>query len=181
MNTTSPSLLLRLCQSPSAAAWDRFAQLYGPLLLSWAHRLGLAEGDASDLAQEVFVALLEKVALYEVQPGKRFRGWLWTVMVNKWRELRRHRRPHTPLDADVAAPSEAAWEEEDRRHLIGRALRIMQSDFEPITWKACWEAVANDRPAAEVAAELGISVNAVYQAKSRVLRRLHQELAGLWE
>jgi RNA polymerase sigma-70 factor (ECF subfamily) len=55
----------------------------------------------------------------------------------------------------------------------------MQSDFEPATWKACWETVVCDRPATDVAAELGITVNAVYLAKSRVLGRLRRDLDGL--
>jgi RNA polymerase sigma-70 factor (ECF subfamily) len=55
----------------------------------------------------------------------------------------------------------------------------MKADFQPTTWKACWEYVVADRPPAEVAAELGISVGAVYVAKSRVLNRLRQELQGL--
>ena len=55
----------------------------------------------------------------------------------------------------------------------------MKTDFQPATWRACWENVVEGRPAAEVARELGITVNAVYLAKSRVLRRLHQELDGL--
>src|SRR5439155_714941 len=62
---------------------------------------------------------------------------------------------------------------------VGRALRIMQAEFQPATWKACWECVVAGRPPEAVAAELGISVNAVYLAKSRVLRRLHEELRGL--
>ena len=55
----------------------------------------------------------------------------------------------------------------------------MQTEFRPTTWKACWEHVVAGRPAAEVAAELGVSVNAVYLAKSHVLSRLRQEMAGL--
>jgi RNA polymerase sigma-70 factor (ECF subfamily) len=55
----------------------------------------------------------------------------------------------------------------------------MQAEFQPVTWQACWEYVVASRPAAEVAAELHISVNAVHLAKSRVLRRLRQELKGL--
>ena len=55
----------------------------------------------------------------------------------------------------------------------------MQTDFEPKTWKACWAMVVEDRPAAQVAEELGISVGTVYAAKCRVLARLRQELAGL--
>jgi RNA polymerase sigma-70 factor (ECF subfamily) len=81
----------------------------------------------------------------------------------------------------VAAPIEAAFfeEEEYRQALVARALAMMQAEFQPATWRACWEFVVCDRPAAEVAAELGLSVNAVYLAKSRVLRRLRERLAGL--
>lgn len=61
------------------------------------------------------------------------------------------------------------------------ALKIMRRDFEPTTWKACWENVAMGRPAAEVAEELGISRGAVYVATSRVLKRLRKELAGMME
>jgi RNA polymerase sigma-70 factor (ECF subfamily) len=60
-------------------------------------------------------------------------------------------------------------------------LELMRNEFEEPTWRACFECTVNDRPAAEVARELGLSVNAVYVAKSRVLRRLRQELDGLWE
>ncbi len=83
--------------------------------------------------------------------------------------------------AEVAAPEDegAFGEVEYRRHLVSRALQLMQAEFAPRTWKACWEHVAAGRPAAEVAAELGISVGSVYVAKSRVMARLRQELAGL--
>jgi RNA polymerase sigma-70 factor (ECF subfamily) len=56
----------------------------------------------------------------------------------------------------------------------------MRTDFEPATWRACWERVAAGRPAAEVAAELGVSVEVVYAATYRVIRRLRSELAGAW-
>jgi RNA polymerase sigma-70 factor (ECF subfamily) len=73
------------------------------------------------------------------------------------------------------------WEEEHSRHLVRRALELMQAEFEPTTWKACWEMTACGRAAAEVAAELGITVAAAYAAKSRVLRRLRRELEGMVE
>jgi RNA polymerase sigma-70 factor (ECF subfamily) len=62
---------------------------------------------------------------------------------------------------------------------MGRALELMRDEFQPTTWRACWEHAFRQRPAAEVAAELGISENAVYIAKLRVVRRLRQELQGL--
>jgi RNA polymerase sigma-70 factor (ECF subfamily) len=62
---------------------------------------------------------------------------------------------------------------------MARALEIMQAQFQPATWKACWEHPAVGRAAAEVAAELGTSEGAVYVATHRVLRRLREELEGL--
>jgi len=69
---------------------------------------------------------------------------------------------------------------EDRAFLIRRALQIMRSDFELTTWRACWERVVAGRPAAEVAADLGVAVEVVYSATYRVIRRLRRELAGAW-
>ena len=101
--------------------------------------------------------------------------------ISRW--LRAERRALTGA-ADVnQLPSledpEEAWEEEYRQHVVGRALCVMQADFRETTWKACWEMVVSGRPAAHVAAELGLTVGAVYAAKVRVLNRLREELQGL--
>ncbi len=85
--------------------------------------------------------------------------------------------------AQVSVPDDAdlLGEMEYRQHLVGRALELMRAEFQPTTWKACWEVVVGDKSAADVGAELGISVDSVYAAKSRVLRRLRAELDGLFE
>jgi RNA polymerase sigma-70 factor (ECF subfamily) len=181
MHTTSVSLLQRLRQRPDADAWARLVRLYTPLLLHWARRLGLQDADAADLVQDVLVVLVQKLPEFEYHPGKSFRGWMRTVLMNKWRD-RPHRGAPAPLDSAVQpqAPAEETLEEREYRlFVLGQAMRIMATDFEPETWQACWETVVLGRPAAEVAAELGLSVNAVYLAKSRVLTRLRQDLAGL--
>ena len=79
----------------------------------------------------------------------------------------------------VSDDLEACWEEEYRQHLVSQALRLMRTDFEEKTWKACWETAAVGRSAIDVAAELGVSVGAVYAAKFRVLNRLRREMQGL--
>jgi RNA polymerase sigma-70 factor (ECF subfamily) len=73
------------------------------------------------------------------------------------------------------------FEAEYQQYLVGRAVELMQTDFQPSTWKACWAVVVEGKPAAQVAADLGLTVEAVYAARSRVLRRLRQELSGLLE
>ncbi len=126
--------------------------------------------------------LVRKMPEFQYQPDRTFRGWMRTVLLNKWRD-RPHRGPAAPLDSGIqpAAPDESddLEEREYRLYVVGRALNLMSGDFEPATWLACWETVVVGRPTAEVAAELGITVNAVYLARSRVLGRLRRDLAGL--
>src|SRR5205823_5550541 len=147
---------------------------------------GLQPQDASDLVQEVFTVLVQKLPEFRYEPGKRFRGWLWTVTLNKFREHRRRKALPITSASDVDLPDPAALdpaielgEADYRRHLVQRAQQLMQAEFPPDTWKAYWDHVVSGKPAREVAAELGTTVNAVYIAKCRVLRRLREELAGL--
>jgi RNA polymerase sigma-70 factor (ECF subfamily) len=186
MLSTSSTLLYRLRNSPQdASAWEKFVDLYTPLLLAWTRRLGLLEHDAADLIQELFTSLVEVLPQFDYDRDKSFRAWLRTLLMNRWRNQQRRRKAiqagEGVLDTLAAAEPPEFGEEEYRQHLVARALHLMQSEFPETTWKACWEFVVRDRPAAEVAAELGISVNSVYLAKSRVLRRLREELAGLLE
>jgi len=181
MHTTPATLLERLRRPNDPSAWSRFVELYTPLLFGWARRLGLQDADAADLVQEVFTLLVDKLPHFEYDPSKSFRGWLRTVAVNQWRAGLRRKAPagHAVDPALLESPpAEAFWEEEYRRHLVRRALTLMQAEFQPATWKACWECVVNGRPAPEVGAELGLRPGAVRAAKFRVLSRLRQELDG---
>jgi RNA polymerase sigma-70 factor (ECF subfamily) len=181
---TPASLLERLRRPDQEAAWRRLVELYTPLLLCWARKAGLGDAGAADLVQDVFALLVQKLPEFDYDRQKSFRGWLRTVTLNRWREKHRRQVPAGGLGGgteEIASPDPVAafWEQDYRQHLAGRALELMQNEFQPATWKACWELVVAERPAAEVAAELGLTVNAVYLAKSRVLRRLRLELAGL--
>jgi RNA polymerase sigma-70 factor (ECF subfamily) len=187
MPTTPLSLLQRLCQPEAdekARAWARFVELYTPLLFAWACRLQVPEQDAADLVQDVFLKLVRQLPGFRYEPGRSFRGWLRTLLLHQWQDqLRRVRAPAAVSPEGLAAPGPGPIEElaeaEYRQHLAARALQLMRSDFAASTWQACWETVVRERPAAEVAGELGLSVAAVYAASSRVLRRLRQELQGL--
>jgi RNA polymerase sigma-70 factor (ECF subfamily) len=179
-------LLVRLRQPDQQQAWTRFVDLYTPLLFHWARRLGLQQSDAADLVQEVFVVLVRELPGFTYRANQRFRGWLWTVFRNKHGERQRRLagKPSAAPEAalnDVPSPAEnvAIEEAEYRQYITRRALELMQANFQPATWKACWECVVTGRSSAEVAGELGITVNAVHLAKARVLRRLREELVGL--
>lgn len=61
-------------------------------------------------------------------------------------------------------------------YLSRQLLLTVQAEFEPRTWQAFWEVVVQARQSADVANDLQMSIGAVYMAKSRVLKRLRQEL-----
>jgi RNA polymerase sigma-70 factor (ECF subfamily) len=188
MQTTSVSLLMRLRLPNDKEAWDRFVELYAPLLFHWANRAGMQAGDAADLVQDVFLVLVRKLPEFLYDEHKSFRAWLRTILFNQWRDrLRRARAipetqdPEALANASIPDNTQMFGEMEYRERLVGRALELMKVDFQPTTWRACWEVIVESRPAAEVGAELGISIDSVYAAKSRVLRRLRSELDGLLE
>jgi len=186
MDSTSVTLLERVKARSDADAWERLVALITPLLRDWARWLGADEEDAEDLVQEVMAVLVVKLPEFSYDRDKSFRGWLRTIATNIWRGWQRRRGAIALEDAGLEDragddPAEEFWEQEFRERLVGLALKIMRRDFEPTTWKACWESVAMGRAAAEVAAELGISRGAVYVATSRVLKRLRAELAEMME
>jgi RNA polymerase sigma factor (sigma-70 family) len=187
MNETPLTLLERLRSSANQEAWQRFVALYTPLLFHWARKVGLDAADAADLVQDVLLLLVRKLPEFRYQPGKRFRGWLWTVLLNKYRENRRRAKPAAVTADDLGQISAVAdvdgvaeiTEAEYRQHLVRQALRIMQREFQPATWQACWASVMHGKSADKVAAELGMTAGAVRAAKFRVLSRLRTELKGL--
>src|SRR5690242_9683043 len=142
MDSTSVSLLQRLRRPDDSAAWSRFVRLYTPLLYSWSRRLSLQPADAADLVQEIFVALVRKLPEFQYNPRQRFRGWLWNVALNKYRERwRRHAPVMVPLHSSEVPepadpdPAEAMAEAEYWHYLVQHALRLLQAEFPPATWK----------------------------------------------
>jgi len=186
-STTNLSLLLKLRSKTEAAAWSQFVKLYAPLVHRWVGAIGIQEPDRSDVAQDVFMVLLGKMSTFQYDPQKSFRGWLRTITLNKCRDLLRVRRSKTEavvlerIERATQDDSEIMTETEYRNHLSNSALKLMREHFSETTWRACWAHVAEGRPAKEIATELGITENAVYLARARVLKRLRAELDGLWE
>jgi RNA polymerase sigma-70 factor (ECF subfamily) len=190
--STSRSLLERL-KADDAAAWDRMVTLYSPLVCRWCRRWGLREQEIADVLQEVFQAVATHIASFRKdRAGDTFRGWLRTIARNKVNDLFRRKASEpeggggTETQAWFAAvpespPPEGGSSSEDRsdRLLLGRVLDLIRNEFEDRTWQAFWRTAVDSRSPAEVAGELNMSAGAVRVAKSRVLRRLRQELGDL--
>ena len=185
MPTTSTSLLIRLREPTDQAAWSRFVNLYGPLIYHWAKRTGLKEEDASDLVQDVMALLIRKLPAFEYDKSRSFRSWLKTVTLNKWRETCRRKSIPTheaSLSGLCNIPEKQAdefWDADYRKYVVSRAMDLMKQDFQPKTWQACRRYVLGEAKPDELAAEYGISVWTIYSAKSRLIKRLREELDGM--
>lgn len=184
MVTTSVTLLDRFRDPGDEEAWLQFVELYTPLIMAWIRSGGVNASDEADVVQEVFVTLARKLPTFEYDPERSFGAWLRTVTVNKCRTfLARDRRPQQLQKPDDSAVTDHAIrfeEQEYRSYVARRALLLMKKEFAETTWQACWQTVVEDRCVEDVAEALGITANAVYLAKGRVLRRLREQLEGLW-
>lgn len=186
VQSTSRTLLERV-RLRDPHAWGRFVQLYGPTIYDWAQRSALQPHDAADIVQDVFQAVASHLEQFRRdRPGDSFRGWLRTVTANKIRDFYRRRPPATldpaALEARLAAmppPPDDEPLDQHRARLARRALDLIETDFEPTSWRAFLATAVDGRSAADVARDLGLSPAAVYKAKSRVLLRLRRELEGL--
>ena len=187
-NKTSLGLLQGL-RADDQVAWQRLSALYRPLLDFWCRNAHLQEADAADISQEVFIAVHRKIGEFRREKATdTFRGWLRTITHNKIYDLARRRRspPVMTNGGDLfdqqAAPVAVEDADDDpmveAQLLYRRALDLIRRDFEDHTWSAFWKVVIEGRDAAEVALELGVKINVIYTAKSRVLKRLREEFSG---
>jgi RNA polymerase sigma-70 factor (ECF subfamily) len=183
MDSTSDSLLDRLRRPGDAIAWERFVALYTPLLFQWLRRSGLNDDDAADLVQDVLAKLVVEMPRFDYDPSKSFHGWLRTVAMNCRRDLIKRKSPlpgNNIENAFAPDPLESFIEREYRQQLAVQAMRILKSDFKQQTWQAVWDLVVENKKATDVARLAGMTIEAVYAAKCRVLARLRRELQGLW-
>ncbi|XZE18174.1 RNA polymerase sigma factor [Pirellulaceae bacterium SH449] len=187
MFTTQSSLLVRLRTAEDSEAWERFVRLYTPLLLHWIKRLGIETHQRFDVYQNIFLVLFDRSSWLAHDRPKSFRNWLRTVTFNKCRDHIRKLSRATEArtgelqELEIDDPAAILSDQEYRAFVARQALQLMRDSFAETTWRACWESVVSERSAADIATELGITVNAVYLARGRVLKRLREELSGLWD
>jgi len=192
IGSTSSSLIQRI-KAQDADAWTKLVRLYGPLVDFWLGREGLEGADVEDVFQDVFATVARGIADFRKdRPSDTFRGGLRTIVhsraVDHFRRSRGQLRATggsefqqrlqdiaAPASSDADGPEEAGQIQEVRL----RALDLIRSQFEPRTWEAFWRVTVDDHTTADVARDLGITPSGVRLAKSRVLRRLREELGDL--
>jgi RNA polymerase sigma-70 factor (ECF subfamily) len=179
--TTHTTLLARLSQGSDPVAWREFCDRYGELIRSFARQQKLQPADCDDVLQDVLTALTQSMPQFQYDPKKgRFRSYLKTVVTRAISRRIRQRRGELPLDNsgdDAVSPSpdvEQVWEAEWRQYHLRQAMRAIEAEMNPTDRAAFARYALRGEGARKTAESLGLSVDQVYQAKSRILKRLSQ-------
>jgi RNA polymerase sigma-70 factor, ECF subfamily len=188
------STLLERIRTRQPEAWQRLVNLYTPVVYHWCRQYDVPRDDAPDLVQEVFAAVARHIGDFRRnRPGDSFTAWLRTITRNKIRNYFSSRRGRPVAQGGTDAqerllqvpempdPSETGDPGVVNGLVVPIGLDLVQAEFENRTWEAFWRAVVDEQSPAQIAADLGMSIPAVYTAKSRVLCRLRQVLDGLME
>lgn len=166
---------------------------FAEIVYNRARCAGLQDNDAQDVVQDVFVSLVKKIDDFRRdRPGDTFGGWLNRIAQNKINDYFRRRGKSPPAVGgstahwnwnQLADALNASDDSQDvfneQKIIVRRVLQRVQTEFESTTWQAFWRTTVDNQKAADVADELCMTRAAVYQAKSRVLRRVREELRGL--
>jgi RNA polymerase sigma-70 factor (ECF subfamily) len=185
---TRLSLLERLRASPAdQAAWEEFVNHYGKRVYRWCRRWGLQDSDAQDVTQDVLVALARQMSAFVYDEAGSFRAWLKTVAHRSWVKFLEHRRR-----AGVGSGNEAIgeflesvsvgqdWiqlvEGESDWALLDQAIARVRRRVQPRTWEAFRLLALEDLSGAAVAGQLGMTIGAVFMARSNVQKLIKEEV-----
>ena len=193
MQWVTTTIVLEHLAREEAGAWELFVRRFRQPVIRFARDLGLSEDEAEDVVQETLASFLRayRNGRYDRDKG-RLSSWLFgiahrTAMKIRSKAARQQRlapvRGRTAFWDDLPDKEAArrSWDQSWEQAMFRQCLEQVRVEVEPATMLA-FEAVSfHDRRASEVAAELGITSNAVFLAKHRVLKRLRelqQELEG---
>lgn len=186
--STHLSLLGRLRFASDQASWELFVRTYGMFLYQFCTRRGLQDSDAVDVVQEVLAQVVVSIPKFEYDPARgRFRDWLGAIARSKlarhWRVAANpdHHTSHHDPDQIGSSGFDPEWSSDFDAYLVQTALSSIRDGFCPTNWQAFVRTWQNGEPAVEVGKSLGIPLAQVYVAKSRISKRLAEEVRFLSE
>lgn len=192
LSVTTSALLEGLHATGNDAAWQALDDRYRPILIATGRRFGLSNSDAVDIAQETMLRVLEgcRAAQYDRSKG-RLRTWILTIARHRMVDLHRRRlvrKEAAGVSAIQESPDDAAleacWLTEERNAVLREAMATLHdSNLATETVEAFELHCINGLPPQAVADRLGLTVNDVYLAKSRVTKRLRaviEETTARW-
>jgi RNA polymerase sigma-70 factor (ECF subfamily) len=186
---TSMSLLMR-ARSGDEVAWGRIVEIYGPIVFNQCKRRGFGAEDAKDITQDIFLAVSQSLASFRRdRPGDSFLHWLRAIASKKIVDrIRREAGKAQAVGGSTAhvrieqlpEELEADWNpDEMRQHAFERAFQLIRTDFRENTWRAFLLSVVEGKTTADVCEALDMKPGAVRNARSKVQKRLVEELGDL--
>lgn len=186
MDTTRPSLLLRIRDRADTEAWRTFDAVYRPMLERFARSRGLAADDAEDVAQQCLSAVADKIAEFSYDPAQgRFKGWLRTLVNNRVRNFLRDRHEQQGRTADFSAAQQretspdAAFDQIWMEEHLWHCLRELRGEVDEATYLAFQHYVIEQWPVERVCTALGLSASNVYTIKWRLTERVAAKMSEL--
>ena len=182
-NTTS-DILSDLLDFENKKAWSSLVERFHPIIVGHARQLGFQQADAEDVAQNALLRFANayRKGAYDKSKG-RLRSWLFTISSRVLAdEFQASARRSDALGGRESDGDDLESEETRRdafnrvwdREVLVLCLRKVKMEFSYQNYRAFCLLALEDRPAASVAEELGMTRRAVYLAKYRVLKRLSE-------
>ena len=188
--------MIRQAKANDAEAWKRLVHTYSRRIYRWCRRGGLQPADASNVVQEVLRSVTRKLPDFRHEHATdTFRGWLRRITVNKINdhfrvEGKQPAHPRGGTDAHrqlqhitLPPPSstyEATWETAKSTsayvRLNAEQLDKVRSQFSERDWKMFWRVAVDGQSAVEVGDEFCVTANTVRIVKTRLLKKLREQL-----
>ncbi|MCO8125207.1 sigma-70 family RNA polymerase sigma factor [Stieleria sp. TO1_6] len=187
---TRPSILIRLRDHSDREAWRHFEEVYRGVIRNVAIRFGMQEADAADLGQEVLIRVSKGIGGFDPDLNQaKFRTWLGQVIRSAVVDHHR-RRPreqgsglteiHDQLAQLVDPADHSSFDQairsECQSEVFRWAARRIRGEFAESSWLAFWRTSVEQQPVETVARELGRTTGAVYTSRSRIMKRLREEV-----
>ena len=191
MSDTSVSFLNSLQADGNSRSWNEFVDLYSPLIRIWLRSQHVHEQERDDVAQEVIATVLRKLPEFQRQRTGSFRNWLKTITIYSWQNYRRKNlkkviavggtdfgQTINALEDPVSQMSQQ-WDQQHDQYVLQRLLEKIRPSVLDATWAAIAAVTIDGKSPEQASEELGMTPNAIYVAKSRVLAQLRHISEGL--
>lgn len=184
---TQGTLLVAIKSPQDRVAWEEFIQIYRPVIYRMARAWGMQDADAQDVTQNILMRIAGAIERYERRPGTKFRHWLRRVARNAIFSA----KSQSPKDAaaggsianellseeaNVSIEVDQEINREYEREQFLRAASVVRSDVHPETWQAFELTMVQGLTCDEAADSIGKSVGTVYAARSRIMKRLREQI-----
>ncbi len=190
MAYTTKKSMLEAIRNGDEVSWKEFYDTYRPLIIFCGRNARLSGTETDDLIQIVMLKVFSarKTFRYDRSKG-RFRDYLGHIIRNALIDLARSGKTAQAAkeelsqdpDGGMADSFTGKWNDEWKKHILSQAIELLRSKVEETTFQAFELAALDGRPPKEVAGFLNISVQNVYNARSRCMEILRKTISRLTE